>query len=69
MEYKATKIKGAVRLHGNEDPTLGMVQEFEEQAAIKCVEEFVLELDLEQEQKIKTEVWKCQIKKLEDEIN
>ena len=46
-----------------------MVQEFEEQAAIKCAEEFVLELDLEQEQKIKTEVWKCQIKKLEDEIN
>ena len=58
MEYKATKIKGAVRLHGNEDPALGMVQEFEEQAArtgrrsifkeaAKCAEEFGLELKLE----------------------
>ena len=32
-QYKATKIKGAVRLHGNEDPALGMVREFEEQPA------------------------------------
>ena len=61
------KIKGAVRLHGNEDPALGMVREFEEQAArterrsilkeaAKCAEEFGLELDLEHVQKIKTEV-------------
>ena len=33
MEYKATKVKGTVTLHGNEDPALGMVHEFEEQAA------------------------------------
>ena len=33
MECKATKIKGAVRLHGNEDPALGMVRELDEQAA------------------------------------
>ena len=31
MEYKATKIKGAVRLHGNQDPALRMVRGFEEQ--------------------------------------
>ena len=79
MEYKATKIKGAVRLHGNEDPSLGMVPEFEEQAArtwrrsifkeaAKFAEEFWLELDLEHVQKIKMEVRKCQIEKLEDEI-
>ena len=56
MEYKATKIKGAVRLHGNEDPALGMVLEFEEKAArtgrrsifkegVRCAEEFGLELE------------------------
>ena len=33
LEYKATKIKGVVRLHGNEDPALGMVRELDEQAA------------------------------------
>ena len=33
MENKATKIKGAVRLHANEDPALGMVRELDEQAA------------------------------------
>ena len=33
VQYKATKIKGAVRLHGNEDPALAMVREFEEQPA------------------------------------
>lgn len=33
MEYEATKIKGAVRLHGNQDPTLRMVGGFEEQVA------------------------------------
>ena len=31
IEYIATKITSAVRLHGNEDPALGMVGEFEEQ--------------------------------------
>ncbi|PFX28749.1 hypothetical protein AWC38_SpisGene6490 [Stylophora pistillata] len=67
MEYKATKIKGAVRLHGNEDRALGMVREFEEQAArmglksifkeaAKCAEEFGQELDLEHEQEMKKEV-------------
>ena len=79
MEYKATKIKGAVRLHGNEDRALGMVREFEEQAArmgrrsifkeaAKCAEELGLELDLELAQGIKKEVRRCQIEKLEDEI-
>ena len=56
-----------------------MVRKFEKQAArmgrrsifkeaAKCAEEFGLELDLEHTQKIKTEVRKCQIEKLEDEI-
>ena len=30
MEYKATKIKGAVRLYCNGDPAIQMVREFEE---------------------------------------
>ena len=58
MEYKATKIKGVVRLHGNQDPALRMVRGFEKQAArmgrrsifkeaAKCAEELGLELDLE----------------------
>ncbi|PFX34789.1 Ubiquilin-1 [Stylophora pistillata] len=79
MEYKATKIKGAVRLHGNEDRALGMVREFEEQAermgrrsifkeAATCAEELGLKLDLEHVQGIKKEVRRCQIEKLEDEI-
>ncbi|PFX17853.1 hypothetical protein AWC38_SpisGene17793 [Stylophora pistillata] len=79
MEYKATKIKGAVRLHGNEDRALGMVREFEEQEArmgrrsifneaAKCAEELGLELDLEHVQGIKKEVKRCQIEKLKDEI-
>ena len=77
MEYKATKKGGAVRLHGNKDPALGMVREFKEQAArtgrrsifkeaAKCAEEFGLEL--EHVQKMKTEVRKCQIEKLKNEI-
>ena len=79
MEYKATKIKGAVRLHGSQYRVLGMVREFEEQAArtgrrsifkqaVKCTVELGLELDLEHAQKIKTEEQKCQIEKLVDEI-
>ena len=69
VQYKATKIKGAVRLHGNEDPALGMVREFEEQPArtrhgsifwetVKCAEQFGLELDLDHVQKIRTDVRK-----------
>ena len=56
-----------------------MVREFEGQAArkgrrsifkeaAKCAEEFRLKLDLEHVQKIKTDMRKCQIKKLEDEV-
>ncbi|XP_022783739.1 uncharacterized protein LOC111324448 [Stylophora pistillata] len=79
MEYKATKIKDAVRLHGNEDRALGMVREFEEQAArmgrrsifkevAKCAEDLGLELDLEHAQGIKKEVRRCQTEKFEEEI-
>ena len=32
MEYKATKLKSAVRLYCNEDPAIQMVREFEERA-------------------------------------
>ena len=56
-----------------------MVRGFEEQAArmghrfifkeaAKCGEELGLELDLERAQKIKSEVRKCQVEKLEDEV-
>ena len=31
-EYKVTKIKAAVKLHGNDDPAMAMVREFEERA-------------------------------------
>ena len=34
MEYKATKIKSAVRLYGNEDTAIQMVRQFEEQAEV-----------------------------------
>ncbi|PFX12000.1 hypothetical protein AWC38_SpisGene24112 [Stylophora pistillata] len=70
---------GAVRLHRNEVRALGMVREFEEQAArmerrsifkeaAKCAEELGLKLDLEHAHVIKKEVRRCQIEKLEDEI-
>jgi len=58
MEYKATKVKGAVRLYCNEDLAMKMVREFEERAeemgrrsmvkeAFRFAEELGLELDLE----------------------
>ena len=34
-EYKQTKIKSAVKLYRNEDPTMGLVCTSEEQAAVK----------------------------------
>ena len=34
-EYKQIKIKSAVKLYGNEDPTMALVRAFEEQAAVK----------------------------------
>ena len=34
-KYKQTKIKSAVKLYGNKDPTMGLVRAFEEQAAVK----------------------------------
>ena len=34
-EYKQTKIKSAVKLYGNEDPTMGLVCAFEKQAVVK----------------------------------
>ena len=79
MEYKATKIKGAVRIHGNQDPALRMVRGFEEQAAkmgrrsifkeaAKCAEERGLELGLERAQKIKSELRKFQVERLEYEV-
>ena len=79
MEYKATKVKGAVTLYCNEDPTMKMVQEFEERAeemgrramvkeAFRFAEEFGLELDLEHPPSVKTEVRKCQDEKVEEEV-
>ena len=76
MEYIATKITSAVRLHGNEDPALGMVGEFEDQAARtgrrsifkEAAKRVECGLVLNLAQKIKTELLKCQIEKLEDEI-
>ncbi|PFX24876.1 hypothetical protein AWC38_SpisGene10518 [Stylophora pistillata] len=34
-EYKQTKIKSAVKLYGDEDPTMGLVRAFEEKAVVK----------------------------------
>lgn len=34
-EYKQTYIKSVVKLYGNEDPTMGLVCAFEEQAVVK----------------------------------
>ena len=32
-EYEITKIKAAVNIYGNTDPTIGLVREFKEKAA------------------------------------
>ena len=34
-EYKQTKVKSAVKLYGTEDPTMGLVCAFEEQAVVR----------------------------------
>ena len=34
-EYKQTKIKSAVKLYRNEDPSMGLLHAFKEQAAVK----------------------------------
>ena len=34
-EYKQTKTKSAVKLYGNEDPTMGLVRAFGEQAVVR----------------------------------
>ena len=79
MEYKATKVKGAVRLYCNEDLAMKMVREFEERAeemgrrsmvteAFSFAEELDLELDLEHPRSVKTEVRKCQDGRVEEEV-
>ena len=79
MEYKATKIKSAVRLYYNEDPAIQMVREFEERAeemgrrsmvkdAFRLAEELGIELNLEHLRTVKTELRKCQIERLEEEV-
>ena len=79
MEYKAMKIKSAVRLYCNEDPAIQMVREFEERAeemgrrsmvkaAFRFAEELGIELNLEHPRTVKTELRKCQIERLEEEV-
>ena len=79
MEYKAAKIKSAVRLYCNEDPAIQMVREFEERAeemgrrsmvkdAFRFAEELGIELNLEHPQTVKTELRKCQVERLEEEV-
>ena len=79
MEYKATKVKGAVRLYCNEHPAMKMVRDFEERAeemgwrsmvkeAFRFAEELGLELDLEHPRSVKTKVRKRQDEKLEEEV-
>ena len=53
QEYKLIKIKAAVNLYGNQNPTMGFVREFEEKAAklgrrsiIKDAEKYSKELGL-----------------------
>ena len=77
MEPKATKIKGIVRLYCNGD--IQMVREFEERAeemgrrsvvkeASGFAEELGVELHLEHPRKVKTELRKCRVEKLKEEV-
>ena len=79
MEYKATKIKSAVRLYCNEDPVIQMVREFEERAeemgrrsmvkdAFRFAEELSIELNLGHSRTVKTELRKCQVERVEEEV-
>jgi len=79
MEYKAMKVKGAVRLYCNEDAAMKTVREFEERVeemgrrsmvkeVFRFTEELGLELDLEHPCLVKAEVWKCQDEKVEEEV-
>ena len=79
VEYKATKIKSAVRLCCNEEPAIQMVREFEERAeemgrrsmvkdAFRFAEELGIEPNLEHPRTVKAELRKCQIERLEEEV-
>ena len=76
MEYKATKIKSAVRLYQcNEDPAIQMVREFEERveemgrrSMVKEAFRFAEELGIEHHRTVKTELRKCQVERLEEEV-
>ena len=79
MEYKATKVKGAVRLYCNGDPAIQMVREFDEREeemgrrsvvkeASGFAEELGVELHLEHPRKVKTELRKCRVEKLKEEV-
>ena len=77
MEPKVTKIKGIVRLYCNGD--IQMVREFEERGeemgrrsvvkeASGFAEELGVELHLEHPRKVKTELRKCRVEKLKEEV-
>ena len=79
MEYKATKIKGVMKLYSYKDPEIKVVPEFDERAeqearrsvlkeAIKFAEELSVELDLEDPKPVKKEVRRCQVEKFRDEV-
>ena len=80
MEYKATRVKGAVRLFCNQDHAIQMMREFEERAeemgrrstvkeAFKFAEELGVERNLEHPRIVKTELRKCQVERLEEDRN
>ena len=68
MEYKATKIKSAVRLYCNEDPAIQKVREFEERAEEMGRRSMVKDAFRFAEEQAKTELRKCQIERLEEEV-
>ena len=79
MGYKATKIKSAVRLYGNEDPVIQTAPQFGERAeemgwrfmvkdAFRFAEELGIELNLEHPRTTKAELRKCHVKRLREEV-
>ena len=74
MEYKATKIKGAVGLHCNEDPAIQMVRAEEMgrrcmiKDAFRFAEELGIEFYLKHPSTVNTRLRKCQVERLEEEI-
>lgn len=68
MKYKDTEIKGAVGLYCNEDPAIQVVRDFEERVEEMGRKSLFKETFSEHPPSVKTELRKCHVERLEEEV-